>query len=72
MARASLFATQAIARDLIAAGHEDELHEICEFISGFVRDPASKLPTRKASDSAAGEAEHGARAVNNRTPHSPQ
>ena len=33
VARASLFAAQVLARDLIAAGREDEIDEIRDFIS---------------------------------------
>ena len=39
VARASLFAAQAIARDLIAAGREKEVQEIRGFISTIVPDP---------------------------------
>ena len=39
VARASLFAAQAIARDLIAAGREHEVAEIRDFISTIVPDP---------------------------------
>ena len=38
VARASLFAAQAIARDLIAAGRENEVAEIRDFISTIVPD----------------------------------
>ena len=38
VARASLFAAQAIARDLIAAGREKEVQEIRAFISTIVPD----------------------------------
>lgn len=38
VARASLFAAQAIARRLIADGRESEVQEIREFISTFVPD----------------------------------
>lgn len=41
-ARASLFAAQAIARDLIAAGREKEVDEIREFISTIVPNPDAK------------------------------
>ncbi len=37
--RASLFAAQALARDLISAGRENEVQEIREFISTTVPDP---------------------------------
>ncbi len=41
VARASLFAAQAIARDLIAAGREGEIGEIRAFISTIVPDVGS-------------------------------
>ena len=39
VARASLFAAQALALDLISAGRENEVQEIREFISTIVPDP---------------------------------
>ena len=42
VARASLFAAQVLARDLIATGRENEVQEIREFISTIVSDPAWK------------------------------
>ncbi len=39
VARASLFAAQAIARRLIADGREQEVQEIRDFISTIVPDP---------------------------------
>ena len=45
VARASLFAVQAIARDLMAAGREDEVQEIRDFISTIVPDPDAKPST---------------------------
>lgn len=51
VARASLFAAQAIARGLIADGREHEVEEIREFISTIVPDPDTDLP---AGDTAAG------------------
>ena len=39
VARASLFAAQAIARDLIADGRNKDVQEIREFISTVVPDP---------------------------------
>ena len=39
IARASLFAAQAIARRLIADGREEEVQEIRDFISTIVPDP---------------------------------
>ena len=43
VARASLFAAQVLARDLIAKGRDDELQQIREFISTIVPDAP---PTR--------------------------
>ena len=40
VARASLFPAQVLARDLIAAGKENEIEEIREFISTIVPDVA--------------------------------
>lgn len=45
VARASLFAAQAIARDLIAAGREQDVQEIRNFISTIVADPDEKPST---------------------------
>ena len=42
VARASLFAAQALARGLIADGRENEVQEIREFISGIVPDPDTR------------------------------
>ena len=39
VARASLFAAQALARDLIAQGREQDVQEIRQFISTIVPDP---------------------------------
>ena len=39
VARASLFAAQVLARDMIAAGREDEVEEIRDSISTIVPDP---------------------------------
>ena len=44
VARASLFAAQAIARDLIANGRGQEVREIREFISSIVPDPHTSPP----------------------------
>ena len=46
IARASLFAAQAIARRLIADGHEDEIQEIRDFISTIVPDPDARKPAK--------------------------
>ena len=54
VARASLFAAQALARDLIAAGREQEVREIREFISTIVTDPdALRLSSGQTGDRAA-------------------
>ena len=45
VARASLFAAQAIARRLIADGREQEVREIRDFISTIVPDPDVAPPT---------------------------
>ena len=45
IARASLFAAQAIARDLIAKGREQDIREIREFISTIVPDPDARQPS---------------------------
>jgi len=42
VARASLFAAQALARDLIAAGRGPEVEEIRAFISTIVPDPDAR------------------------------
>ena len=46
VARASLFAAQAIARELIAAGKKNDIQEIRDFISTIVPDvsPVKDLP----------------------------
>ena len=43
VARASLFAAQVLARDLIANGRGNEVEEIRDFISTIVRDPDGEL-----------------------------
>ena len=50
VARASLFAAQAIARDLIADGRKEEVQQIREFISTIVPNPEPISPEGKASD----------------------
>ena len=45
VARAPLFAAQALARKLIADGHENEVQEIRDFISTIVPDPDTIPPT---------------------------
>ena len=52
VARASLFAAQAIARDLIASGREHDIQEIREFISTIVPDPDSLPSANQSTDSA--------------------
>ena len=59
VARASLFAAQAIARRLIAYGREQEVQEIREFISTIVPDPDAKLTTRNPSTSESERATEG-------------
>ena len=49
VARASLFAAQALARGLIADGREHEVQEIREFISTIVPDPDASGPAGTAS-----------------------
>ena len=44
VARASLFAAQAIARQLIADGRDQEVQEIRDYISSIVPDPDVKPP----------------------------
>ena len=44
VARASLFAAQATARDMITAGCEEEVEEIRDFISSIVPDPDAPPP----------------------------
>ena len=50
VARASLFGAQAIARQLIADGCENEVQEIRNFISTIVPDPDAREPASSASD----------------------
>ena len=57
VARASLFAAQAIARRLIADGREEEVQEIRDFISGIVPDPDAPTPDRPGSDTGGGAGE---------------
>ena len=47
VARASLFAAQALARGLIADGREQDVQEIREFISGIVPDPDATPPANE-------------------------
>ena len=58
VARASLFAAQAIARDLIAAGREHEVAEIRDFISTIIPDVDTKLPAQGHYRDRADGAEH--------------
>ncbi len=44
VARASLFAAQVLARDLIAAGRDNEVQEIRDFISTIVPDVEAGQP----------------------------
>ncbi len=48
VARASLFAAQALARGLIADGRDQEVQEIREFISTIVPDPVANSPSDRA------------------------
>ena len=56
VARAALFTAQAIALDLIAAGRENEVQEIRDFISTIVPDPDATPPSTHSTVSAAGSA----------------
>ena len=59
VARASLFAAQAIARGLIADGREHEVQEIREFISTIVPDPDPDSDSEDAeSDQASKPVDH--------------
>ena len=49
VARASLFAAQAIARQLIADGRDQDVQEIRAFISTIVPDPDANGPPNGAS-----------------------
>ena len=51
VARASLFAAQALARGLIAEGRENEVQQIREFISGIVPDIDDEPTTAVGDDS---------------------
>ena len=51
VARASLFTAQAIARDLIADGREQEVQEIREFISTIVPDPDAATSAKETTAS---------------------
>ena len=57
VARASLFAAQALARGLIADGREQEVQEIRAFISTIVPDPDRDEPAEKAPVAPTGHAE---------------
>ncbi|MCY4393943.1 MAG: hypothetical protein OXC10_02275 [Rhodospirillaceae bacterium] len=59
VARASLFAAQAIARQLIADSREQEVQEIRDFISTIVPDPDTEQPIAGYPDDPAGDAERG-------------
>ena len=61
VARASLFAAQVLARDLISSGREQEVDEIRDFISTIVPDGHTGKPVRGRSDdhSDAAELIHG-------------
>ena len=55
VARASLFAAQAIARDLIAAGRGKEVEEIRDFISTIVPDFPLETVTHTPSGTQSGD-----------------
>ena len=57
VARASLFAAQALARDLIANGRENEVEEIRDFISTIVPDVETEQSVHSPSTEQAAEAE---------------
>ena len=59
VARASLFTAQAIARDLIANGRENEVQEIREFISGIVPDSDATPPVDEARGTQTGSSGDG-------------
>ena len=50
VARSSLFAAQAVMRDLIAAGRENEIEEIRRYISTIVPDAPSDSAAAKRPD----------------------
>ena len=54
VARASLFAAQAIARDLIANGREREVEEIRDFIFTIVPDPDTATSATETTASGTG------------------
>ena len=57
VARASLFAAQVLARDLILSGREQEVSEIRDFISAVVPNGHTGKPVRGRSNDQAGAAE---------------
>ncbi len=57
VARASLFAAQVLARDLILSGREQEVSEIRDVISAVVPDGHTGKPVRGRSDDRTGAAE---------------
>ena len=54
VARASLFAAQAIARRMIADGREQEVQETRDFISTIVPDPDATPPTKAKAPAQSG------------------
>ena len=64
VARASLFAAQVLARDLILSGREQEVAEIRDIISTIVPDGYTGKPVRGRSDDQTGAAE----LIHDRTP----
>ena len=58
VARASLFAAQALAPDLIANGREQEVQEIREFISTIVPDAGTRPPAPAHHGDRSDDAQH--------------
>ena len=58
VARASLFAAQVLARDLIAAGRENEVEEIREFISTIAPDAETGRPESGRSSNPTRDTDH--------------
>ena len=49
VAKAALFAAQALRRDLIANGRKDEVEEVLQFVSSLVPDSAANPPPSPSS-----------------------
>ena len=56
MFRSCLFTAQAMARDMIATGREEEVEEIRDLISSIVPDPDTAPPAEEATSSVADSA----------------